>query len=96
MFYPVKPTPTRRGKPEGKAKEQHMKRNIAIETRSTENAKSLRELGVPGNLAAEFEVAFRLLGHSSNGVISGFTFVTPDGKRHALREENAAPLARAA
>jgi hypothetical protein len=51
----------------------------------TETARTLRELGVPGTLAADLEAAFRTLGATEAGKVVGFTFVTPDGKRHALR-----------
>jgi hypothetical protein len=61
---------------------QHQKDPVAKEGAST-----LRELGVPGALATELESAMRLLGATEDDRIVGFTFVTPDGKRHALRAE---------
>ncbi|HET6438430.1 MAG TPA: hypothetical protein VFG59_10235 [Anaeromyxobacter sp.] len=56
--------------------------------------KTLRELGVEGGLAAEMEFGLHLLGAVQDGRVMGFTFVTPDGRRHALRAESA-PLAPA-
>ena len=60
---------------------------------ATEAASTLRELGLPGALATELESALRVLGATEDGRIIGFTFVTPDGKRHRLRAE-APPPAR--
>jgi hypothetical protein len=48
---------------------------------------TLRELGVPGMLAADLEAALRALGMTSGDRIVGYTFVTPDGARHGLRLE---------
>ena len=61
-------------------------------------AKTLRELGVDGGFAADFELTFRLMGAVEGERVVGFTFETPDGRRHALRvERGEAPgLARAA
>ena len=62
-----------------------------------EEPKTLRELGVPGPLAAEFEVMLGVMGHVENGQIVGFHFRTPDGVCSALRvESRAADCARAA
>lgn len=63
-------------------KHDHEKDRMAQEAAST-----LRELGLPGTLATDLESALRQLGATEDGRIVGFTFVTPDGKRHALRTE---------
>jgi hypothetical protein len=60
----------------------HEQDRMAKEALST-----LRELGLPGALATDIEAALRQLGATEDGRIIGFTFVTPDGKRHALRTE---------
>jgi hypothetical protein len=52
--------------------------------------RTLRELGVPGSLAAELESAFLALGKTEGNRITGFSFVTPEGERHALRLEETA------
>lgn len=60
--------------------------------------KTLRELGIDAGLAADFELAFRLMGKVQGGQVVGYTFATPDGQRHTLRVEAGAepPVARAA
>jgi len=83
-----------------------MKRNDANETMAAERAgergadapRTLRELGVPGGLALDLEAAFRTVGATRGDRVVGFQFVTPDGRRHALRQESApaTPVARAA
>lgn len=80
-----------------------MTRIAANETRTTTTTtterKTLRELGIPGALATELEAAFRYLGATVDDRVMGFTFVAPDGSRHALRAEGvtaAATLDRAA
>lgn len=62
-------------------------------------ARSLRELGLPDELASSLEEAFRAVGATSGDRVIGFTFVTPDGERHAIRQESiraGLPLGRAA
>jgi hypothetical protein len=66
--------------------EDHEKDGMAKEAAST-----LRELGLPGALATDLESALRMLGATEDERIVGFTFVTPDGKRHALRAETRDP-----
>ncbi|HVO18204.1 MAG TPA: hypothetical protein VMU15_03045 [Anaeromyxobacter sp.] len=83
-----------------------MKRNDANETkvaglaggRGADAPRTLRELGLPGELALDLEAAFRVLGATEGDRVLGFRFVTPDGRRHALRQESApaSPAARAA
>jgi hypothetical protein len=46
--------------------------------------KTLRELGVPGSLAAELEAVLRVRGHHQDGRVVGYRFVTPDGVSHPL------------
>jgi hypothetical protein len=46
---------------------------------------TLGELGVPRALASELEAVFRLLGTQAGDVVAGYTFVAPDGARHAVR-----------
>lgn len=60
---------------------------------ATEAARTLRELGIPGALATELESTLRMLGATEGDRVVGFTFVTPDGKRHALRAEAQPPTA---
>jgi hypothetical protein len=70
-----------------------MKSNVAekgnvVELSRTEAApKTLRELGLPGELASSFEEAFRLLGATRGDRIVGFSFVDVNGNRHGLRPE---------
>jgi len=83
-----------------------MKRNNANETkvaeldgeRGAEAPRTLRELGLPGELALDLEAAFRALGATDGDRVVGFRFVTPEGRRYALRQESApaTPVARAA
>jgi hypothetical protein len=68
----------------------------AVNEPTTTTTSTLRELGIPGTLAAELEAAFRVLGATEGERVVGFTFVTPDGKRHALRQAAPAALDRAA
>ena len=46
---------------------------------------TLRELGVPHDLASELEAVFRLLGTREGDVVAGYTFVAPGGARHPVR-----------
>jgi hypothetical protein len=48
-------------------------------------AMTLRELGLPHDLASEFEAVFRLLGTGTGDVVAGYTFLAPDGVRHPVR-----------
>jgi hypothetical protein len=81
-----------------------MTRNTAEETKVVPMARgeaaprTLRELGLPGELASSFEWAFRMLGATRGDRIVGFSFVDVDGNRHALRaEETVSPaIVRAA
>ncbi len=70
--------------------EVSMKRNdekTITAVNETESPKTLRELGIDAALAADFELAFRLMGKVQGGRVVGYTFATPDGQRHALRVE---------
>jgi len=49
--------------------------------------KTLRELGLEGGLAADFELALRLMGAVKGERVVGYTFTTPHGQHHALRVE---------
>jgi hypothetical protein len=69
------------------------KRAEANETRG--EPKTLRELGIDGALAAEFELVFRLMGAVDGDRVVGYTFSTPDGQRHALRVEQSETEAQA-
>ena len=65
----------------------------------TEAPKTLRELGLDGGLAADFELVLQLMGAVEGDRVVGFTFTTPDGQRHPLRiacSEPQANVARAA
>ena len=62
----------------------------------TAPARTLRELGIPGALAADLEAAFRALGATEGERVVGYSFVTPDGKRHALRQGTPPAFSRAA
>jgi len=70
--------------------------NNDIETKAAKEAveapKTLRELGIDGSLAADFELALRLMGAVDGDRVIGFTFTTPDGQRHTLRVERNEPL----
>ena len=72
--------------------------NEAGTVAKTAEAKTLRELGIDGALAAEFELVWRLMGAVDGDRVVGYTFTAPDGQRHALRvEKREAPgVARAA
>ncbi len=48
---------------------------------------TLRELGVPGPLAAEMELVMGLMNQGGTGRYLGYTFCTPDGVLHRLRRE---------
>ena len=48
---------------------------------------TLKELGVPGPLAAEMEIVMGLMSQSETGRFLGYTFCTPDGVLHRLRRE---------
>jgi hypothetical protein len=48
-------------------------------------ARTLEELGVPPALARELEGALRAQGEAAGGRAPWQAFVTPDGRRHALR-----------
>jgi hypothetical protein len=56
------------------------------------NEKTLAELGVPGPIATELEAALGALGLVKEGRVVGYTFLTPDGRRHAIAVD-AAPTA---
>ncbi len=68
----------------------------AVNEPTPATARTLRELGLPGALASDLEAAFRALGATSGERVVGFTFVTPDGERHALRTAGGSALGRAA
>jgi hypothetical protein len=61
-------------------------------------SRTLRELGLPGELALSIEAAFRAVGATQGDQVVGFRFVTPDGRSYGLRQESAPidPAARAA
>jgi hypothetical protein len=61
--------------------------NVVAMTRAEESPRTLRELGLPGELASRLEVAFSLIGATRGDRIVGFSFVDTQGKRHALRPE---------
>jgi len=46
---------------------------------------TLWELGLPRDLASEFEAVFRLMGTAEGDLVDGYTFVGPDGVRHPVR-----------
>jgi hypothetical protein len=52
---------------------------------STQQARTLEELGVPRGLAAELEATLRAMGAVDGDRVVGFSFRTPDGVAHALR-----------
>lgn len=68
----------------------------AVNAPAAESARTLRELGLPGTLASDLEAAFRALGATRGNDVVGFTFVTTDGTRHALRTDAEPALDRAA
>lgn len=45
---------------------------------------TLRQLGVPGELAHDLEVALRAMGATAGGRVVGFTFRTLDDARHEV------------
>jgi hypothetical protein len=47
--------------------------------------KTLREIGLDGALARDFEMAFRIMGAVKGDRIVGYRFRTPSGVVHALR-----------
>jgi hypothetical protein len=53
--------------------------------------RTLKELGVPGPLAKELELALRLMGNAPGENVAGLTFRTPDGSAYAVKLE-AAPV----
>jgi len=65
----------------------------AVTGTAVEAPRTLEELGVPRQLAAEMEAAFRAMGNTRNGRIVDFDFRTPDGARHPLKVD-AEPDAR--
>ncbi len=79
--------------PSGVAAEQAAERERAapaaagVLERGTEPgaAMTLRELGLPHDLASEFEAVFRLLGTGAGDVVAGYTFLAPDGVHHPVR-----------
>jgi hypothetical protein len=50
--------------------------------------RTLRELGLPGELARDIEAAFRMVGATRGDQVVGFRFVTPDGRSYGLRQES--------
>jgi hypothetical protein len=46
---------------------------------------TLRQLGLPRDLASEFEAVFRLMGRAEGDLVAGYTFVAPDGACHPVR-----------
>ncbi len=54
-------------------------------------ASTLRELGVPGELALDLETALHALGAVSGNAVAGFSFVKPDGARYRLKVERDPP-----
>jgi hypothetical protein len=46
---------------------------------------TLRELGLPRDLASEFEAVFRLMGRAEGDLVAGYVFLAPDGVRHPVR-----------
>ncbi len=63
---------------------------------STQQARTLEELGIPRAFAKELEAAFRAVGAIQGDQVVGFTFRTPDGVAHALRTSAQAPQAEGA
>jgi len=62
------------------------------------DAKTLREVGVPGSLASEMETWLRQLGHTKGEEIVDYKFVSRNGSIHPLRLESTpkSPAAKAA
>jgi hypothetical protein len=46
---------------------------------------TLHELGLPRDLASDFEAVFRLMGAKEGNLVAGYTFLAPDGVRHPVR-----------
>ena len=67
---------------------------VVLAPKSVNGRRTLRELGVPDVLAADFEFTLGLLGKVEGGRINGFSFRTTDGVAHALRTETVAAPAR--
>ena len=57
---------------------------------ATAGARTLRELGVPGQLARDLEATFLAFGAVRGLDVVGFTFATLDGARHRLKVESEA------
>ena len=51
---------------------------------------TLAELGLPAELAHDFEVAFRAMGATAGGRVIGYRFRTLDGATHPIRLDDAA------
>jgi len=62
----------------------------ALGASTTREARTLRELGVPGPLAAEMELVFGFMGLVDGDRIVGVSFRTPEGATFALRTRAAA------
>ncbi len=62
-----------------------------VQSEATAGARTLRELGVPGELALDLETALHALGAVSGNAVAGFSFVTPDGARYRLKVESDPP-----
>jgi hypothetical protein len=77
--------------PSGAAAEPTAERApFAAEGQATRGAEpgaplTLRELGLPRDLASEFEAVFRLMGRAEGDLVAGYTFLGPDGVRHPVR-----------
>ena len=54
---------------------------------------TLQELGVPAVLASELEAALRYVGATEGDRVMGYTFRTPDGVTHALRQDGSSERA---
>ena len=74
-----------------------MKRNAKnqssepVRGEATAGARTLRELGVPGELALDLETTLYALGAVSGNAVAGFTFLTPEGARYRLKVESDPP-----
>jgi hypothetical protein len=62
-------------------------------TKAELEERTLRELGVEGSLAADLELAIRMVGTARGDRVVGISYRSPDGKRYALRLETAEPSA---
>jgi len=63
---------------------------LAAESQATRGTEAgvpmtLRELGLPRDLASEFEAVFRLMGRAEGDLVAGYTFLASDGVRHPVR-----------